>query len=61
MPKLRRRLEKKAVKATAKHSIEGVASKARRKPMRTSTLLVVGIVVGGLIGWVVGQRSNGAA
>lgn len=51
-------LAKKAVKTTAKHTAHGTASKFTRKPFRSVTLLALGAVVGGVVGWLIG-RSGG--
>lgn len=48
---------RKTVKATAKHSAHGTASKLRRKPLRTVTLLGAGALVGGFAGWTAGRSS----
>ena len=52
---------KKAVKATAKHSAHGTASKLKRGPIRSATLLGTGAAVGVLAGWKAGrhQGANG--
>lgn len=52
-------LTRKAVAKTAKHSAHGTASKLRRDPVRTVTLLGVGCAVGALGGWFA-ARSNGS-
>jgi len=53
---------KKAAKATVKHSVRGVASKAQRKPLRSASLLSIGGVAGGAVGltagWLVGRRAG---
>jgi hypothetical protein len=41
---------RKATKATAKHSAHGAASKLKRDPLRTTTLLALGGVLGFLAG-----------
>jgi hypothetical protein len=52
---------KKAAKTTAKHSARGVASKAKRKPLRSVSLLGIGGAVGGaagvVAGWIVGRKN----
>lgn len=48
---------KKATKATVRHSVRGFASKAQRKPLRSVSLLSVGGVVGGTVGWIAGRRA----
>jgi hypothetical protein len=53
------KLARKAVKSTAKHTAHGTLSKFERKPFRSVSLLVAGVAIGGLIGWLVG-RSGGS-
>jgi len=57
MAALTRTIGKKAVKATARHSIRGTASKAKRQPMRSATLLSVGGACGALAGWFAGRKT----
>ncbi len=52
------KLARKAVKTTAKHTAHGALSKIERKPFRSLTLLAIGALAGGLVGWLVG-RSGG--
>jgi uncharacterized protein YcfJ len=52
------KLARQAVRTTAKHTAYGAASKITRKPLRSVTLLALGAVIGGLVGWLVG-RSGG--
>ncbi len=52
-----RTLGRKATKATMRHSVRGVASKAQRKPMRSATLLGVGGVVGIVTGFFAGRKT----
>jgi hypothetical protein len=54
MASLGRTIGKKATKATVRHSVRGVASKAQRKPLRSTTLLSVGGLLGGLFGAAAG-------
>jgi hypothetical protein len=54
---IQKRIGRKAVKATARHSVRGLGSKAQRRPLRSATLLTVGSVVGLLTGWFAGRRS----
>ena len=56
MSNLKASLARKAVKTTARHTAHGTASKLKRNPMRTSTLLALGCSVGVVIGWVAGNR-----
>lgn len=47
---IRQRFARKAVKTTATHTAHGAVSKLRREPLRASTLLLVGGIVGLLAG-----------
>lgn len=47
---LKRLVARKAAKATAKHTAHGTASKWKRDPVRTTTLLALGGVVGFVAG-----------
>jgi hypothetical protein len=49
------KLARKAVKTTAKHTAHGAISKIERKPFRSLTLLTIGALAGGLLGWLVGR------
>jgi hypothetical protein len=53
---IKARLARRAVKTTAKHTAHGAASKLKRDPARTSTLLALGCAVGVAIGWAAGNR-----
>jgi hypothetical protein len=57
MKTVRRSIGKKATKATARHSVRGVASKAQRKPLRSATLLSLGGLFGAAAGWVAGRKT----
>ena len=61
MATLTRTLGKKATKATVRHSVRGVASKAQRKPLRSATLLSVGGLVGAAAGWLAGRKTASTA
>jgi hypothetical protein len=50
-PSLKKTLARKAVKTTAKHSVHGTASKLKRSPVRSTTLLAIGAVAGLVAGW----------
>jgi hypothetical protein len=52
------KLARQAVKTTAKHTAHGTASKFTRKPLRSITLLALGAIAGGIVGWLIG-RSGG--
>ena len=60
MSKLGRSVGKKATKATVKHSARGVSSKAKRRPLRSASLLSVGGAVGATIGWFAGRKTASA-
>jgi hypothetical protein len=55
MAKLGWTIGKKATKATARHSVRGVAAKAQRKPLRSASLVTIGLAVGVATGWVAGR------
>jgi hypothetical protein len=61
MNTLGRTITQKAGKATARHTVRGFGSKAKRQPLRSTTLLsaggAVGAAVGALAGFVAGRRS----
>ncbi len=61
MGSIGRTVGKKATKATLRHSARGVASKARRQPLRSTSLLTAGGFLGLTIGWVAGRRMAGEA
>jgi hypothetical protein len=54
------KLARQAVKTTAKHTAHGTASKFTRKPLRSTTLLVLGASIGVLVGWLIGRSSGGS-
>jgi hypothetical protein len=51
MSSIKSALARKAVKTTARHTGRGAASKLKRSPLRTATLLGIGCAVGVLVGW----------
>jgi hypothetical protein len=53
-------LARKAAKAAAKHTAHGTASKLKRDPMRTATLLGLGGALGAAAGWVAGRTATTA-
>lgn len=57
MTSLGRSIGKKATKATVRHSVHGVASKAQRKPMRSGTLVSLGGLFGAMVGWFAGRKT----
>jgi ferric-dicitrate binding protein FerR (iron transport regulator) len=56
MPKIKKQAARKAAKMAAKHTVHGTASKARREPLRSTTLLALGAVVGAIGGWLAKAR-----
>lgn len=48
---------RKATKATWRHSLHGVASKAKRQPLRSTALLGLGGAVGAVAGWIAGRKA----
>jgi F0F1-type ATP synthase assembly protein I len=54
---VKKTLARKAIKTTAKHSAHGTASKLKRNPMRSGTLLVIGALVGVGAGWILGRSA----
>jgi hypothetical protein len=44
--RLKRMIGIKAAKATARHSVHGVTSRAQRRPLRSASLVGVGLAVG---------------
>jgi hypothetical protein len=59
MSSIKSAFARKAVKATAKHTARGAASKAKRSPLRTVTLLALGLAVGFLAGRVLCSPGRG--
>jgi len=57
MPAIKNTLARKAVKATAKHTARGTASKLKRDPFRAATLLGLGGAVGAVAGWIAGRSA----
>ena len=55
MTSIKTKLAGRAVKKTARHTAHGTASKLRRDPLRSSTLLAIGGLVGFLVGRLIGQ------
>ncbi len=58
MSAMKKNLAKKAAKAAAKHTAHGTASKLKRDPMRSATLLGLGGVVGAAAGWMAGRTAS---
>lgn len=54
-------LARKAAKTTAKHTARGTASKLKREPLRTTTLLGVGALIGAAAVWLLGRLGGSEA
>jgi len=54
-------LARKVAKTAAKHTAHGTASKLKRDPLRTATLLGVGGAFGAAAGWMAGRTSATAS
>lgn len=50
-------LGRKAAKAVVKHSAHGSVSKVKRQPARATTLVGLGAVLGGIIGYLAGRKA----
>jgi hypothetical protein len=59
MPSIKKVLARKAVKTTAKHTAHGIVSKLKREPLRVMTLLGLGGLVGGVVGWLAARPQHG--
>ncbi len=57
---LKSTLAKKAVKTTAKHTAHGTASRIRRNPMRASSLIGLGVLIGAAAVWLLGKTGSPA-
>jgi hypothetical protein len=55
------KLGKRAAKATFRHSVHGVVSKAKRQPLRSATLLSAGGMIGATAGWIAGRKTAGGS
>ena len=58
MPAIKKTLARKAVKSTAKHTAHGTASKLKRDPLRATTLLGIGCLLGGVVGWLLARTAG---
>jgi len=52
---------RKAAKSAAKHTAHGTASKLKRDPMRTATLLGVGGALGAAAGWMAARTADSSS
>jgi F0F1-type ATP synthase assembly protein I len=57
MNTLQQSVTRRLLKATVRHSVRGAVAKAKRKPIRSTSLLGTGLVVGATIGWLAGRAS----
>jgi hypothetical protein len=57
--KLKRIIGIKATKAAAKHGAHGLSARAQRKPLRSASLLGVGVVFGLAAGWTGARATAG--
>lgn len=58
MSAIKSTLARKAVKATAKHTAHGTASKLKRDPVRALTLLGLGGALGAVAGWFAARTAS---
>jgi hypothetical protein len=56
---VKRAVARRAVKSTAKHGTRGTAAKLKREPLRATTLLGLGGLVGGVAGWLFARPQRG--
>jgi hypothetical protein len=56
MTNIRWTIGKKAARVAMRHSAHGVAAKARRRPLRSSTLVAIGAVIGAAASWIAAGR-----
>lgn len=59
MTHLMRMIGIRAAKATARHSVHGVASKAHRRPLRSASLVGAGLAIGLGAGVAAGRGMTG--
>jgi hypothetical protein len=58
---LKRMIGMRAAKATVKHSAHGVVAKAQRRPLRSASLVTVGVALGLGAGLAAGRALGSAA
>jgi hypothetical protein len=58
---IKKAVARKAVKSTAKHSAYGTASKLKREPLRATTLLGLGGLLGGVAGWLAARTGSSSS
>ncbi len=59
MSVIKKTFARKAAKTAVKHTAHGTASKLKRDPMRTMTLLGLGGAIGAVAGWMAGRGATG--
>ncbi len=57
-PSIKNAIARKTVKATAKHTVSGTASKLKRNPVRAVTLFGIGALTGAAAGWLLGRNGS---
>jgi uncharacterized protein YfiM (DUF2279 family) len=57
--KIKRIIGIKATKAAAKHSAHGLSAKAKRKPLRSASLVGAGLALGLAVGWAGARSASG--
>jgi hypothetical protein len=57
MSSIKSTIARKAVKATAKHGAHGTAVKLRREPIRATTLLFAGALLGAFAAWTAARTA----
>jgi hypothetical protein len=60
MAKIKKKLARKAVRSTAKHTVHGTASKLKRDPIRAAALLGIGAILGACGAWLLGRKTSAA-
>ncbi len=61
MNTLKHKLGRKAAKATARHTAHGVVAKAQRKPLRSVSLISMGVALGLGAGLAAGRSLGSSA
>jgi hypothetical protein len=60
MAQIKKKLARKAVKSTARHTVHGTASKLKRDPIRAVALLGIGAILGACAAWLLGRGTSAA-
>jgi hypothetical protein len=56
MKDIRWTIGKRAARAAVRHSAHGVVAKVQRRPLRSSTLVGIGVVAGAAASWLGSRR-----